>query len=926
MIFHNFLVGEKKKINKPKTSGNEEDKQQPAEDIPRDQDKKEVAKTKPRSKKLKPIPITIEEFSATKAQHAEETHFTKLKLKKPVQKPKGEIKTVSLPKIQLKSRIKHIDNWPPMELKPSITFLGSVKQNGQLSRNIKEANKLKKKPIKITEIPDMDKVELERPETFSFTEKEPIQHITKPEENLPKLEDVQDMSQIPEHYPDSEREELGITNKTIAIKKQTQKDIEESPKQDLQEMQPLQSDSLPEELPHLHKPEYEEIKNLQQDELLQNEFRNLPVAEISETQPLHIKECEESQKFPNTLEDMAIVAEKEKPHKLLVGEEPNTDAIPTPVIDKKGKKIKKKEKVDKPIILDEVSKEMPINDVVAKEVELKPVIEEVKEFQKVPNENSDSAKYKEIKKKQKQSKKGDTDNIPDFKEDEILPKNEIIEPEDKSPSKEKSVKKLTPIKIERKELEISKPQHAESTEGPQFTKLKLKKAATKPKIENTEMKLPKFQLKSRIKYVLDWPPEIVKVSLTHLGSIRQNGVLSRNVKEAEKVKRKVYHEPKLPEIEKTELEKPQFGYEDIVDTKRKPEIFEKEVPQESPVEERVEIEEPEQFTITPKRPSIKKTEDIEDEVTIKKKLKAVRKPSITLPEITKPETVTFRPKTTKTKEDVEQEFNIHLDSYAEEEISMTSKVKLKPNRQPTFSEEADQASIKFYEEKDEDDKQDVIEILESDEENVPETANVLMPLKKPKRPKEISKTEENEIASFVTVAKPKTFENESEITEDVSIKLDRQPEYKVNEQDEVCFDIKAHSEQYTEEELSLSSKIKLKPKKKITVSEAADETCIQLKQEVEDDNQVEEIILSEAESEENVELFIKRKPKKPIYEVSEVEELSIELKPKKTAEQYEEEELTISTKRKPRKPNKIQGIALKRCVTTRVTCCSCRPQ
>lgn len=348
-----------------------------------------------------------------------------------------------------------------------------------------------------------------------------------------------------------------------------------------------------------------------------------------------------------------------------------------------------------------------------------------------------------------------------------------------------------------------------------------------------------------------------------------------------------------------------FGYDDIIDAKNV-EPIETDTPLEIEQETESTVYEPEQFTIKPKRPSIKKMEEIEDEVTIKKKLRTVRKPSVTLPEITEPETVTFRPKTTKTKEDVEQEFNIQLDSYAEEEISLTSKVKLKPHRQPTFNEEANEASIKFYEDTEDNEGPDVIEILESDEDEQEIASDVMLPLKKKTKAK---KETLEEISSSITVSKPKR-DLEPEISQDVSIQLERKPKYKVDEQEEVSFDVKPQIEQYSQEELSLSSKIKLKPKKKTIVSEAADETSIQLIQEVEDDSQAEEILLSDVETEENVEMFIKRKPKKPVYEVSEVEELSVELKPKRitTEDAYEEEQLTISAKRKPRKPSTLQGI------------------
>lgn len=87
-------------------------------------------------------------------------------------------------------------------------------------------------------------------------------------------------------------------------------------------------------------------------------------------------------------------------------------------------------------------------------------------------------------------------------------------------------------------------------------------------------------------------------------------------------------------------------------------------------------EEDEPSDVIVRRPSKARIQFIEEhsqEYTIKKKRRP-RKPSKpNIPEFT--ENVTFRPRSTTTKEDVEQEFKISLDQYAEEEISMSSETK-----------------------------------------------------------------------------------------------------------------------------------------------------------------------------------------------------------------------------------------------------------
>lgn len=837
--------------------------------------------------------VTLQVNEAQHPSEVEGPQFARLKLKKPQQKPKQELSTVTLPKFQLKSRIKYVNDWPPEDTQPTISFLGSIRQNGELSRNMKEAAKIKRKAIKVPEIPDYI-VELEKVDKFDYTPDKP---------------DVTD-AQVENHKVETTEED--IIPKPLKTKEKPQKEIEpeiteQKTKKPKKQYPSQDDDSI---LKPLEK-QYTETRETEQklpEEDIVDEKVPVTTQEIAEIITEEVKRTKKVKKDKST--PLTVTEEKtaEKP------EEVEAEKV-----------VPKEEK--SPVPLEEEPEKSDTIEVIAPElIEDKPIKEKPKKTKKIKKSDTPQNQFDDeqpiVEKVTKHEEKSDTceaveaDFVEPKKEKPKKVKKDIIQPEnemepldedkvdvaEKEPTKipttepKKQKPKLVPMKIERKVLQMGEAQHAGSVEGPQFTKLKLKKTVAKPKQETSTVNLPKFQLKSRITYVKDWPQEIIHPVISFIGSIRQNGILSRNIKEAAKIKKKAYKQPEIAELEKTELEKPMFGYEDIVDSKKSQSTLE-EQPEDN------EEEEPGQFTIKPRRPSVNKTEEILDEVTIKKKLKPVQKPSVTLPEITEPETVTFRPKSVKTKEDVEQEFNIQLDSYAEEEISLTSKVKLKPQRRPTFDEAANEASIKFYEEEE---GPDIVEVIESDVEEDDKTANIMMPLKKPKK---IENKITEDVTSSVTMSKPKPVEETSEVSQDVSLKLDRKPKYVVDDQEEVSFEVKPHVEQYTTEELSLSSKIKLKSKKKMTLSEAADEASIQLTQEIDGDSQVEEIILSEAESDDNVEMIIKRKPKKPAYEVSEVEELSVELKPKKINEStYEEEQLTISAKRKPRKPSQIQGI------------------
>lgn len=131
-------------------------------------------------------------------------------------------------------------------------------------------------------------------------------------------------------------------------------------------------------------------------------------------------------------------------------------------------------------------------------------------------------------------------------------------------------------------------------------------------------------------------------------------------------------------------------------------------------------EEDEPSDVIVRRPSKARIHHIEEhsqEYTIKKKRKP-RKPSKpNIPEFT--ENVTFRPRSTTTKEDVEQEFKISLDQYAEEEISMSGKVKLKKPKQLTYNEETGEARIRITQEVDDGSGPIIEEVIDdmSEEEN-----------------------------------------------------------------------------------------------------------------------------------------------------------------------------------------------------------------
>lgn len=200
-----------------------------------------------------------------------------------------------------------------------------------------------------------------------------------------------------------------------------------------------------------------------------------------------------------------------------------------------------------------------------------------------------------------------------------------------------------------------------------------------------------------------------------------------------------------------------------------------------------------QFTIK-KKPLKKPTpviEEHDDEFTVKKLKKKQR--VIDIPGYTDTENVTFRPRSTKTKEDVDQEFKIHLDSYAEEEVSMSGKIKIKKTRPLTYSEEAGEASIKITEEYD-DGEGPIIEEIDED----------------------LSEPED----TMYDVDEPDEFSDVEELPKEVEVTLKtnkRKPQYRVedNEEEDVSIHTVRRKQKqqatYDEDSLTLKKPPKRKP-------------------------------------------------------------------------------------------------------------------
>uniref|UniRef100_A0AAR5PDB0 Titin-like n=1 Tax=Dendroctonus ponderosae TaxID=77166 RepID=A0AAR5PDB0_DENPD len=203
----------------------------------------------------------------------------------------------------------------------------------------------------------------------------------------------------------------------------------------------------------------------------------------------------------------------------------------------------------------------------------------------------------------------------------------------------------------------------------------------------------------------------------------------------------------------------------------------------SPVQEEAEVK------ITKKTKSKKPpVEEAADELTVQK-LKPVRKPSLPQEEEKEEDipSVTFKPRVSKTKEDVEQEFRISLDSYAEEEINLSSKIKLKkPKRQPTFGEEAAEESLKIIEEVESEgpaieeiiDEGSDAEELPLDDDEVSESFHVAFK-RKPSRKYSVVHEDEEDVS--LSIKKPHKQEDYEAAEIDIKIKPKRRDSVSLSE-------------------------------------------------------------------------------------------------------------------------------------------------
>lgn len=345
------------------------------------------------------------------------------------------------------------------------------------------------------------------------------------------------------------------------------------------------------------------------------------------------------------------------------------------------------------------------------------------------------------------------------------PSDEVPEESSEDVTITKTLKQKKPVPKDDEtsaEFTMQKPKADEEkpiTEEVEATITKKKKKPKAPEDEQAELRIKKLAPEEKEEPEINKDvTEVVKkirpvekneeINVEFITKKPEND--SEEVETTIKAKKK---KPKKPDEAQDEfhIKKMEFENEEVTLPERKP-----------------DSDEVQEFTIKKKplrKPSI---EEHSEEITIKK-LRKPRKPSKPdIPEFTDVTDVTFRPKVTKTKEDVDQEFKISLDSYAEEEISMSGKIRLTKKRPSTYSEEAGQETIRIFQEVEEEgplieeiiDEGSDAEELPYDDES-PENFHVSLKKNVPRKYSVFEEDEESVSIGLKKKTKTKTYEEES---------------------------------------------------------------------------------------------------------------------------------------------------------------------
>lgn len=802
--------------------------------------KKKEKKTLPESmQKLVPQKIERKEIKPTKLKYMEPmqeaVQFGTIKLKKVTVVRKKEIIEPTFPKIMLRSRITFIDDYPAELQMPKVTYMEkNPVQTGILSRNTEEALQIIKKKYKKPKISEKDLIELEKlDEEFEELKKVPLEQIEDKSiyERTPKKiektleepkkliikkgeikqedkivpEDVK-LKKIPIKKPEQETE-----YKQKPKRKESLEDVprkkEEKPEETLtsDKFKSIEIDRpeiekyIPEEFEMTKKPEIESTsesykpskkKKPEQDIEQIPLIKGIPKPQEPEEEP-EVKFRIPTSKKPEDEPETIILKgwQKDKPEKEDTEEYPIKEKDITPTMPKEitdeytvKQKIKPKKKKEKEIKPQDTSQPITLK-------------ETSEEKQEIPTEELIVKRPKKI------SEPEEEQDILDVSQQVLLKK-----PKEKSPKEEVAdevtIKKpvIKEIKEDVKEVteEVTlkkKPKKKPVTEE-LAAEITVKKPVPKEEKEISEEVSKKVMLKKPKK-------EILKEEMADEVTIKKP-IVEKEMEEdvveeitlKPKPRKKIIETEEISEItiaKPVEFKKVEEEIEasaDVLLKEKKPAPKIKDVITEELTIRKMEVvEQPEEvieeFTLKRKPPkkAPKPIEEIYEDVTLRK-LRPKKKSRLDIKEVTEVENVTFRPRSTKTKEDVEQEFKISLNTYEEEDISMSGKVRLKPKRRPlTYSEETGEETIKIIQEIEDDSGPIIEEIIDESEEEGKEEYNIKeldidvmnIPLKRKKKKQKV----------------PYTVEEIEE--DDVKLQLKRDRKYSYEETDAESLALKLKS-------------------------------------------------------------------------------------------------------------------------------------
>ncbi|XP_011861803.1 PREDICTED: titin-like isoform X2 [Vollenhovia emeryi] len=781
--------------------------------------KKKEKKILPESvQKLIPHKIVRKEIKPTKLQYMEpfqeKVQFGTIKLKKvPIIKKKAITEPI-FPKIMLRSRITFIGDYPTELQMPKITYMEkNPVQAGILSRNTEEALKIIKKQYKKPKISEKDITELEKlDKEFEELKKVPLEQIEDKSiyERTPKKS--QETPKEPQKLIIGKgeiKQEAKIVPEDVKLKKISV----ETPEQVTETKQkPTKEESLEDTLQKKKdKPKetltFDEFKPTEFDspeieKYIPEEFETPKKPEIEPVSKPY--EPSKKKKPEQDIEQIPLIKGIPKPHE--PEEEPEVRfRIPTSekpedepeTITLKGWKKDKPEQ--------ESSEEYPTKE---------------KDAPKMPKDITDEdtvkqkIKPKKIKEKTKKLVPEKEEHIPE----EITEKVTLMKPRKDSLQKEIAEE----VTIKKPVIEERTEDVEEVTEEVTLKKKPKKKQVTEEAAAEITVKKPIPKEKKEIsedvseKVVLKKPKKEILEEVADEVTIKKP-VVEKKIEDVEEVTLKSKPRKKVietEEISEVTITKPieDKKVEEIIETSTDV-LLKKKVPapkiedvisEELTVRKMEIVEQPEEvieeFTLKRKPPkkAPKPIEEIYEDVTLRK-LRPKKKSRPDIKEVTEVENVTFRPRSTKTKEDVEQEFKISLNTYEEEDISMSGKVRLKPKRRPlTYSEETGEETIKIIQEIEDDSGPIIEEIIDESEEEGKEEYSI-----------EELDIDEMNIPLRRKKKKQKAPYAVEEIEEDnVKLQLKRDRKYSYEETDAESLALKLKSKRristFEEEEASLS--------------------------------------------------------------------------------------------------------------------------